>query len=199
MNSAVFLDRDGVINRKPAEGRYVTSWEEMELLPGVVESIALLNQAGFCVIVITNQRCVAKGLITAADLEEMHRQMSEALARSGATVEGVYYCPHDLTPPCQCRKPAPGMLFDAARSRGIDLRSSWMIGDSDIDVEAGRRAGCKTVLLLETGAAIEPPEGQGTAAGSADIVASSLHEAVRQILYRVGVAVGSSTADPAIK
>ena len=187
MHSAVFLDRDGVINRKPPEGDYITRWEDMELLPGVVEGIALLNQANFCVIVITNQRCVAKGLISEAGLEEIHRRMTETLARSGATVDGIYYCPHDLQASCACRKPAPGMLLEAARSRGIDLPSSWMVGDSDIDVEAGRRAGCKTVLLRETGDSIlgaeRTPGGQGQ---EANIVSSSLLEAIRQILCREG-------------
>lgn len=188
MNSAVFLDRDGVINRKPPEGDYITRWEDMELLPGVVEGIALLNQADFCVIVITNQRCVAKGLISVAGLEDIHRRMTETLARSGASLDGIYYCPHDLEASCSCRKPAPGMLLEAARSRGIDLPSSWMVGDSDIDVEAGRGAGCKTALLRETRGSIVGPmrthEGQRQ---EADIVASSLLEAIRQILCREGV------------
>jgi D-glycero-D-manno-heptose 1,7-bisphosphate phosphatase len=188
MNSAVFLDRDGVINRKPPEGDYITRWEDMELLPGVVEGIALLNQANFCVIVITNQRCVAKGLISVAGLEEIHRRMTETLARSGATVDGIYYCPHDLEASCACRKPAPGMLLEAARSRGIDLLSSWMVGDSDIDVEAGRKAGCKTVLLRETGDSIVGPKRNFDGRGQeSNIVASSLLEAIRQILCREGV------------
>jgi D-glycero-D-manno-heptose 1,7-bisphosphate phosphatase len=188
MNSAVFLDRDGVINRKPPEGDYITRWEDMELLPGVVEGIGLLNQANFCVIVITNQRCVAKGLISEAGLEEIHRRMTEILARSGARVDGIYYCPHDLEASCACRKPAPGMLLEAARSRGIDLPSSWMVGDSDIDVEAGRRAGCKTVLLRETGDSIVGPKRTyGGQRQEANIVASSLPEAIRQILCCEGV------------
>lgn len=147
MNSAVFLDRDGVINRKPPEGDYITRWEDMELLPGVVEGIALLNQADFCVIVITNQRCVAKGLISVAGLEDIHRRMTETLARSGASLDGIYYCPHDLEASCSCRKPAPGMLLEAARSRGIDLPSSWMVGDSDIDVEAGRELDARPLFF----------------------------------------------------
>ena len=199
MKRAMFLDRDGVINRKPPEGRYVTSWEETELLPGVVEGITLLNRAGFCVIVVTNQRCVAKGLITVADLEEIHRRMSETLARSGATIDAVYYCPHDIRPPCQCRKPAPGMLLDAALSHGIDLPSSWMIGDSDIDIEAGRNAGCKTVRLLETCDVIRTPERTSTAAGRADIVASSLQEAIHLILCQEGALSGSSPTGAVIK
>jgi D-glycero-D-manno-heptose 1,7-bisphosphate phosphatase len=109
LTRAVFLDRDGVINRKAPEGRYVTRWEDFHVLPGVVEGIKLLNRTGFCVIVVTNQRCVAKGLMTLSDLENIHQRMCDLLARAGATVDAIYYCPHALEPSCSCRKPAPGM------------------------------------------------------------------------------------------
>lgn len=175
MSRAAFLDRDGVINRKPPEGRYVTRWEEMHFLPGAAEGIALLNRAGFRVIVVSNQRCVAKGLLTARDLESMHQQMCDALAKTGATIDGIYYCPHEKQPPCNCRKPAPGMLLAAARAHQIDLALSWMIGDSEIDVEAGKNAGCKTARLLSAGE---------TTDGTADVVAPSLLEAIDQILHR---------------
>jgi D-glycero-D-manno-heptose 1,7-bisphosphate phosphatase len=90
LTTAVFLDRDGVINRKAPEGQYVTRWEDFHVLPGVVEGIALLNRAGFCVIVVTNQRCIAKGLMTVADLEKMHQRMSDFLSRAGATIDAIY-------------------------------------------------------------------------------------------------------------
>ena len=188
MTSAVFLDRDGVINRKRPEGQYVTRWEEMELLPGVVEGIASLNQAGFRVIVVSNQRCVAKGLINIVDLEDIHRRMSETLARGGAKIDAIYYCPHEKGDGCDCRKPAPGMLLKAARSLGIELSSSWMIGDSNSDVEAGKKAGCKTIRLSATNSA-------GFAGnGGADFVAESLLDAARKILGEVGVPAGTGTA-----
>jgi len=173
MKRAAFLDRDGVINRKAREGEYVTRWEEMQILPGVSGAIALLNRAGFRVIVVSNQRCVAKGLITTADLEALHRRLCEALARDGATIDAIYYCPHETQPPCRCRKPQPGMLLDAARDHDIDLGASWMIGDSKADVEAGKSAGCNTALL--TGGERGAREGAGT-------VAASLLEAVQHIL-----------------
>src|SRR5271168_5223876 len=119
MTRAVFLDRDGVINRKPPEGDYVTRWEDFHILPGVAEGIVHLKQAGFRVIVVTNQRCVAKGLLSVAELEKMHQQMSDLLAQSGAAIDGIYYCPHEMEPRCDCRKPAPGMLLDAASDHGI--------------------------------------------------------------------------------
>jgi D-glycero-D-manno-heptose 1,7-bisphosphate phosphatase len=173
MSRAAFLDRDGVINRKAREGEYVTRWEEMQFHPGVAVAIALLNQAGFCVIVVSNQRCVAKGLITTADLEAIHQRMCDALAADGATIDAIYYCPHDMQPACCCRKPAPGMLLAAARTHQLNLTASWIIGDSDIDEAAGRNAGCKTARLLS---------GTENGYGRADVVAPSLLDAVRQIL-----------------
>ena len=175
MRRAAFLDRDGVINRKAREGEYVTRWEEMEILPGVAEAIALLNRAEFSVMVVSNQRCVAKGLITVAELEGLHERMCSLLANAGATIDAVYYCPHEKEPPCRCRKPQPGMLLDAARQHEIDLGASWMIGDSGADVEAGRSVGCKTALIggIDEHGKEEP-----------ELVGASLLDAVQKILLR---------------
>jgi D-glycero-D-manno-heptose 1,7-bisphosphate phosphatase len=197
MTRAVFLDRDGVINRKPPEGLYVTRWEDFHILPGVVEGVALLNRAGFCVIVVTNQRCIAKGLMTVAELEKMHQRMSEVLARDGANIDGIYYCPHELEPSCNCRKPAPGMLLDAARSRGIELGASWMIGDSDIDMEAGKNAGCRTARLRATSETVDEPRRCCARPSYADIFAPSLLDAIRQILHWERAAAGSFKSDVA--
>ncbi len=173
MNRAAFLDRDGVINRKPPEGQYVTRWEEVHFLPDVARAIALLNRASFRVIVVSNQRCVAKGLVPAPALEAMHQRMCEELAANGARIDAIFYCPHEKHPPCSCRKPAPGMLLAAARAHDIDLTASWMIGDSKIDVETGRNAGCKTARVLTN---------DGTATLNCNVVASSLLEAVDKLL-----------------
>jgi len=175
MNRAAFLDRDGVINRKAREGEYVTLWEDVQILPGVSEAIASLNHAGFRVIVVSNQRCVAKGLIAIADLEILHERICGVLASAGAIVDAVYYCPHEKEPRCRCRKPAPGMLLDAARDHDIDLSASWMIGDSEADIDAGRAAGCKTALL----ASGDRPTIEGL-----DLVTASLLEAVQEVLKR---------------
>jgi D-glycero-D-manno-heptose 1,7-bisphosphate phosphatase len=173
MNRAAFLDRDGVINRKAPGDGYVTCWEEMHLLPGVAQAISLLNQAQFKVIVVSNQRCVAKGLVTTAGVDAIHRRLCSELAAAGAVIDGVYYCPHEKQPPCDCRKPEPGMLLSAARQHELDLAASWMIGDSEADVTAGKKAGCKTARLtgIDNGAN-----------GHADVIAPSLIEAIRQIL-----------------
>jgi histidinol-phosphate phosphatase family domain/HAD-superfamily hydrolase, subfamily IIIA len=175
MQKAAFLDRDGVINRKAPGNGYITTWKDMEILPGVPDSIAKLNNAGFQVIVVSNQRCVAKGLITIAGLESLHDRMREHLAQSKARIDAIYYCPHETSPPCRCRKPQPGMLLDAARDHNIDLAQSWMIGDSAVDVEAGRRAGCRTILLAN---GQRPPERE------ADLIGTSLAEVVERILKR---------------
>jgi D-glycero-D-manno-heptose 1,7-bisphosphate phosphatase len=172
MNKATFLDRDGVINRKAPEGEYVTRWEEMEFLPRTYEAVRLLNRAGFLVFVVSNQRCVAKGCITSDELESMHAKMRHEFEAAGATIDAIYYCPHETQPPCPCRKPQPGMLLLAARAHDVDLTMSWMIGDSERDVEAGRTAGCKTVRVRENNS-IED---------SADMIASSLFEAAHKIL-----------------
>jgi len=172
MKRCIFLDRDGVINRRPPQNDYVTRWEDLYILPGTAEAIAALNNAGFLVIVVSNQRCVAKGLITACELETMHERMCVALARAGAKIDAVYYCPHELSV-CGCRKPAAGMLLTAAAAYQIDLRASWMIGDSDIDIAAGRNAGCRTVQLLGS---------DQLAREGADLSACSLREAVDNIL-----------------
>jgi D-glycero-D-manno-heptose 1,7-bisphosphate phosphatase len=173
MKRAAFLDRDGVINRKPPEGQSVTRWEEMQFLPGVPEAIVLLTGAGYEVFVVSNQRFVAEGLLTQDELESIHHRMCLELAHAGAIITKVYYCPHDMQPPCSCRKPAPGMLLTAAQTHELDIASSWMIGDSDIDVEAGTNAGCKTVRIVQRDA---------VGNSGADLSAPSLLAAVHQIL-----------------
>ena len=184
VNRAIFLDRDGVINQRPIEGEYITRWDDFHILPGVAESVALLNRAGFRVIVITNQRCVAKQQITESALQEMHRRMLEILTGQGAAIDAVYYCPHDLEPACECRKPEPGMILEASRAWNIELRSSWMIGDSPSDIEAGRRAGCKTIFLNAKNAL-------ALTASRADFGAATLLEAVRRILALEKPAAGA--------
>jgi D-glycero-D-manno-heptose 1,7-bisphosphate phosphatase len=182
MPKAVFIDRDGVINQKPREGEYITSWGDFHILPGVAEAIALLKKAGYAVIVVTNQRCVAKGLMAIAELEEIHARMRESLARSGATLDGIYYCPHDYQSQCKCRKPAPGMLLEAAQALGLDLGSSWMVGDSDIDIQAGKNAGCKTARVAIPGEKKLAADKDAENGNCAEVTAPSLLDSVQQIL-----------------
>jgi len=148
MRRAVFLDRDGVINKKAPPHRYILNWKEFEFLPYVAEAIADLNQRNFLVVVVSNQRGIARGMLSVEKLEEIHSRMLRALFRLGAKVDGVYYCPHDYCDNCNCRKPKPGMLLEAASDLGIDLSRSFMVGDSEDDILAGNSAGCSTVLVL---------------------------------------------------
>ena len=143
-----FLDRDGTINVKAEEGHYVERPEDLVLLPGAARAVRRLNEAGVPVVVVTNQRGIALGRMTEADLTAVHRRLAEALEEdAGAYVDEVLHCPHDRAS-CPCRKPEPGMLLDAARRRpGVDLAGSAMVGDAASDVEAGVRAGTMTVGL----------------------------------------------------
>lgn len=168
---AVFLDRDGVINRPIVRQGLPyppISLDEFELYPDTAESLLRLRAAGFALVVVTNQPDVARGGLCAETVHEIHREL-----RRLVDVDGVYVCFHDDGDECRCRKPAPGLLLDASHDLGLDLRRSFMVGDRWRDVEAGRRAGCRTVHLDR-----HYPEDLSE---GADTVATSLAEAVEWI------------------
>jgi D-glycero-D-manno-heptose 1,7-bisphosphate phosphatase len=143
----IFLDRDGVINQKLPEGRYVTSPAEFHLLPGVPAAIARLNRAGLRVVVVTNQRGVALGLYTAADVDAIHAAFQRTLAAHDAHIDAFYFCPHDKHQ-CNCRKPLPGLFEQAvAQFSEITAQSSAILGDSLSDIEFGHRLGMTTIFL----------------------------------------------------
>lgn len=144
MRRAVFLNRDGLICR---DVHYMRSPEQLELLPGAAEGIKLLNELGLKVIVATNQSGIARGYFTEADLERIHRRMLDELGRRGAKIDAIYYCPHHPDENCACRKPRIGMLERAAKDFGLDFSDCFIIGDKGLDVEAGRNAGCTSVLV----------------------------------------------------
>ncbi len=143
----VFLDRDGVINEKRANGQYVTCWDEFEFLPGAISAVRLLNEAGLRVIVVTNQRGVALGVITEEALLDIHERMVKKMSAAGAKFDAIYYCPHDRGT-CDCRKPEVG-LFLRAKSHFPDIvfAESFVIGDSDPDLDSGRRLGMRLVRI----------------------------------------------------
>jgi len=143
----VFLDRDGVINKKAPEGDYIKNWREFKFLPNVKVTIKRLNEAGFLVIIITNQQGIAKGLMTEQDLKDIHTKMIEELKKSGAKIDGIYYCPHDEKDNCNCRKPKIGMFLKAKKDFSIEMNKSWLIGDSKADILAGQKTGCNTILI----------------------------------------------------
>lgn len=175
MNKAVFLDRDGVINRKAPEGKYITQWDDFEFLPGAAGAIRSLNRAGFLVIVVTNQRCVAKGLLTESELRSIHERMITELKKEEAVIDAVYYCLHEVEAHCLCRKPEPGMILQAAKDHDINLALSWMVGDCLRDVEAGKAAGCKTAWITE-------PMRLDSQASRSDLTVRSLNEFAFHIL-----------------
>jgi len=146
-NKAIFLDRDGVINFKLPENRYVADKSEFTLIPGVPEALSILKELGFLLVVITNQRGIARGFMTEEDLATVHVSMVSQLQAQGVAIDGIYYCPHDESEGCACRKPEPGMVLAASKDLGIDLSHSFMVGDSPSDVAAGRRAGARTVRI----------------------------------------------------
>ena len=154
---AVFLDRDGTINRYVG---FLRDIGDFELLEGVPAAIHKLNTLGYITIVVTNQPVIARGEVSVAELNEIHNKMETLLGENGAYVDAIYYCPHhpdkgfpgeiaELKTKCDCRKPKPGMLLKAAERFNISLADSWMIGDNETDVLAGKNAGCKTALLGE--------------------------------------------------
>lgn len=169
---AVFVDRDGVLVRLVLRaGRWVAPQrlEEFVVLPGVAWAVATLRAAGLPVVVVTNQPDLARGLLNPDVLAEMHRRLAAQL-----TLDAIYVCPHDDGDRCGCRKPLPGLLQAAARDLGLDLGSSFLVGDTWRDIEAGRTAGCTTVL-------VPPPEPEPVSP-SADLCAASFSAAARVIL-----------------
>jgi len=154
---AVFLDRDGTINKYVG---FLRNVDEFELIEGVTEAIKMIHNKGYLCIIITNQPVIARGEVTYSELDAIHNKMETLLGYDGAYTDGLYFCPHhphrgydgeirDLKIECSCRKPKPGMLFHAADDFNIDLKNSWMIGDGESDILAGRNAGCRTALISD--------------------------------------------------
>lgn len=152
---AVFLDRDGTINKYVG---FLQNIDDFELIEGVAEAIRKINESGYLAIVVTNQPVIARGEVSFVELEEIHNKMETLLGKEGVYLDAIYYCPHhphkgydgerpELKIDCDCRKPKPGMLLKAAEDFNIDLSQSWMIGDGENDIKAGINAGCKTVLI----------------------------------------------------
>lgn len=184
---AIFLDRDGTLN---VEKGGIRRPQELELIPGVADALIALREAGFCLVVVTNQSIIARGEASESDLAAVHHRLETELGNAGAYLDGIYVCPHhpdrgfpgervELKIACDCRKPAIGLVERARSDLGIDLSASWMIGDQTRDVEMARRAGLSSILLL-TGAAGR--DGQFQCA--ADYVAPDLRRAVAVILSR---------------
>lgn len=174
---AIFLDRDGTINRYVG---FLRKIDDFELIEGVSRAISLINQSSFLTVVVTNQPVIARGEVTVDELTEIHHKMETLLGRDGAYIDDLYYCPHhphkgyegeveSLKIDCECRKPKPGMLLQAAKDHHIIFSDSWMIGDSENDILAGKAAGCKTAYI-------------GTEDYGQDLSGDSLLDVVKKIL-----------------
>jgi len=145
MKKAVFLDRDGVINKERKD--YVKSIQEFQILDNVPEAIKMLKEEGFLVIVITNQSAINRGLVTIEILNEIHNYLQKFLKENNTSIDDFYFCPHRPDENCQCRKPNPGMLVKAAQEHNINMNQSFMIGNSLTDIQAAQKAGCEGILL----------------------------------------------------
>jgi D-glycero-D-manno-heptose 1,7-bisphosphate phosphatase len=170
MTRAVFLDRDGTLNKRPAHHDYVRSPSEFAWLPGAPEAVARLWFAGYVPLVVSNQRGVAKGVIDASTLRAIDVRIQLDLEPHGVAIRAFSYCTHDDVDGCDCRKPRPGMLIELARELDLDLSASWMIGDSLSDVAAGQEAGCRTVLIAGNGTATTATFVAPSLAAAADLV-----------------------------
>ena len=146
----VFFDRDGIVNESPGPEKYVLSWKTFRLLPEFPECLRVAQRHGYEAAIVTNQRAVALGLLRADQVEAIHQRLRELLEREHRlSFLDIVYCPHN-TGECSCRKPEPGMLLAIAARHAIDLSRSWMVGDAETDVAAGRRAGCRTIRVGAT-------------------------------------------------
>lgn len=176
---AIFLDRDGVIcvNRHD----YIKSWAEFQFLPDAKNSLAALSRLGLPVVIVTNQSAIGRGIVPASVVEDIHRRMVAEIVVHGGRIDRVLYCPHSPEARCDCRKPQPGMLLQAAQEMNIDLASSYLVGDAATDILAGNRVGCRTFLAL-TGRGFQQLLPALGAVGNNFTIVRSLMEATTQIL-----------------
>jgi D-glycero-D-manno-heptose 1,7-bisphosphate phosphatase len=147
---AAFIDRDGVLNRRLPGDVYVTCPDELDLLPWAVSGLRAIGERGYVLVVVTNQRGIARGHMSEADLTQVHAKLRVECEAGGAPLMAVYHCPHDRDTGCGCRKPDPGMLLRAADEHDLDLARSVLVGVSESDIEAGRRAGVPVRVLVES-------------------------------------------------
>lgn len=144
---AVFFDRDGTINVKMNDGDYVKEWDEFEFVEDAVETLASIKKKGYLTILVTNQRCIAKGIISTDKLKAIHNNMQNELAKHNCQFDEIFFCPHDISDNCGCRKPKAGMLLEAERYYNIAKASSFLVGDTENDILAGISYGIRTIKI----------------------------------------------------
>ena len=178
----IFIDRDGVINKDPGgwtKYNYVTKWEEFKFLPNSIKALKKLNETGYKIVVMSNQAGISKGYYTEEKLNEINRKMIEGITKNGAKLEKVYYCIHQDSDNCNCRKPKTGLFKIAEKKLKIKLRSMFFIGDGKMDMEAGRNMGMRTLLVLSGKTSLEDIRGWEK---QPDYIFNDLFEAVNFIL-----------------
>lgn len=179
LRRAAFLDRDGVIN---IDSEYLSRWEDFQFIPGSVEAMRLLQQAGYALVVVTNQSGIARGYYSEDDYQLLTRQMRAALQAEGVTLAGIYHCPHHpagrlaaYAVDCDCRKPRPGLLRQAAAELGLQMDASFLVGDKLSDIQAARAAGVGRAYLVRSGHALQPAETAQADGMFADLAACARH------------------------
>lgn len=177
LGRVVFLDRDGVINRDSPD--YIKSWAEFEFFPGSLEALRRLTEAGFALILITNQSAINRGLMSVEALEYLFYKMKQAVAHKGGDITDIFYCPHVPEDNCDCRKPRPGLIRDACLRYHLDLSAACMIGDNVKDIECGRAAGCGATILVRTGHGVQAEQDLREKGIQPSFVAADLLEAAR--------------------
>lgn len=181
-NRAVFFDRDGTlikeIDYKDETGHYSPrKLPDVKFLPKVIKAIQLLSKTDYKIVIVTNQSGIARGLYSEEMLSKIHRKITDALEKKGATISGIYYCPHRAEEKCNCRKPSPYMLNAASEQLSIELKSSFIVGNSVTDIQTGINAGCITIFVKS-----DRKENLGNIVP--DYIASDLYDAVRYIVEK---------------
>lgn len=171
---AVMVDRDGVIVRNRTD--YVKDWSEVEIIPGALEGLALLTQSGHRVFVVTNQSAVGRGLMSRPELETIHDRLGREVDAAGGHIEGFLVCPHAPYDGCDCRKPAPGLMYQARDDHGVDLGNCYVVGDHESDIAIAAAVGCPSILVLSGRTPL------GSPASKATLVAADLLAAAHLIL-----------------
>lgn len=175
--TVVLLDRDGVINRNRDD--YVKTVDELVFIPGALEGLARLHEAGITTVIVSNQAGVGRGIIDPDELERINEKLLNTIAEHGGEISGIYYCLHRKDELCSCRKPEPGLLQQASKDLGFDLADAYFVGDAESDIECGSRVGCRTVFVLTGRTALDEVDRWQV---KPDYIASDLSQAVDWIL-----------------
>jgi D-glycero-D-manno-heptose 1,7-bisphosphate phosphatase len=180
LKKVAFLDRDGTINADSAN--YIKSGSEFRFLPRSIDALRDLTDAGFIIMIITNQSAIARKLTTPAELEHIHLEMKAAVESAGGKISDIFFCPHLPEDGCDCRKPAPGLIYRAQNKHDIDLSAAVMVGDSARDIECAQKAGCGRSILVKTGNSQEAEQTLAEKDLHPDYVAQDLYDAARWLI-----------------